>query len=113
MSVLRRALYAKCPYYVVLYMQSVLIIQCLICKVSLLFSALYAKCPGVVLLSTQFTVKKFGTEKLHDSVDSVNRLIGKFPLSENAASRLSGTTPLRSRKQTCGLRTLKSFFQGS
>jgi hypothetical protein len=32
-------------YYFVLYMQSVLIIQCFICKVSLLFSALYAKCP--------------------------------------------------------------------
>ena len=39
------ALYAMCPYYFVLYMQSVLIIWCLICNVSLLCGALYAMCP--------------------------------------------------------------------
>ena len=38
-------LYAKCPYFVVLYMQSALINWCFICKVSLLFGALYAWCP--------------------------------------------------------------------
>ena len=68
MFLLCSALYAECPYYVALYMQSVLIVQCfictvsvyvvlyvqsvlivcLICKVSLLF-ALYAKCPYYVL----------------------------------------------------------------
>ena len=44
------ALYA---YYLVLYMPSVLIMYCVICKVSLLFSALYAKCPYHVLLYMQ------------------------------------------------------------
>ena len=34
-------------------MQSVLIMQCFICKVSLLCTALYAKCPYYVLLYTQ------------------------------------------------------------
>ena len=32
------------------YMHSVLIMSCLICKVSLLVSALYAKCPNVLVL---------------------------------------------------------------
>ena len=32
--------YTKCPYYSVLYMQSVLIVQCFICKVSLLRTVL-------------------------------------------------------------------------
>ena len=41
--------YAKCPYYLVLYMQSVLVIKCFICKVSL-SSALYAKCPYYLVL---------------------------------------------------------------
>ena len=41
--VLFGALYAKCPHHAVLYMNSVLIIQCFICKVSLLYTALYAK----------------------------------------------------------------------
>ena len=46
MSLWFSALYAKCPYYyLVLYMQSVLIIECYICNVSLLFTALYATCP--------------------------------------------------------------------
>ena len=45
MSVLSSALYAKCPYYVVLYMQSALIIHCFSCKVSVLVCALYTKCP--------------------------------------------------------------------
>jgi hypothetical protein len=49
-SLLCSALYAKCPYYVLLYMQSVLIMQCFICKVSLLCSALYAKRPYYLLL---------------------------------------------------------------
>ena len=40
--VLFSALHAKCPYDVVLYMQSVRITQCFLCKVFLLFSALYA-----------------------------------------------------------------------
>ena len=44
-SLLFRALYTKCPYYFVLYMQSVLILYCFICKVCILFRALYAKCP--------------------------------------------------------------------
>ena len=40
-SLLCSALYAKCPYYLVLYyMQSVLTIYCFICKVSLLCSVL-------------------------------------------------------------------------
>ena len=34
-------------------MQSVLIIECFICKVSLLFSALYAKCPCCLVLFMQ------------------------------------------------------------
>ena len=39
--------WAKCPYYSVLYIQSVLVIQyfIILCQVSLLCSALYAKCP--------------------------------------------------------------------
>ena len=44
MSLCCSALYAKCPYYVVLYMQSVLNTQCFICKPSFWFSVLYAKC---------------------------------------------------------------------
>ena len=40
-----RTLYAKCPHYPVLCMQSALIIQDFICKVSLLFRGLYAKFP--------------------------------------------------------------------
>ena len=46
---------ADFPYYVVLYstMQSVLIMYCFICKVSLLCSALYAKCPYFVVLYMQ------------------------------------------------------------
>ena len=54
-SVLFTALlvYAKCPYYLLLYMQSVRIINCFICKVSVLFSALYAKCPYYLLLRMQ------------------------------------------------------------
>ena len=36
LSLLSSALYANYPYYVVLYMQSVLIIECFICKLSLL-----------------------------------------------------------------------------
>ena len=44
------ALYASCPYHVLLCMQSVIIIQCYICKVSLLFSAVYVKCPYYVVL---------------------------------------------------------------
>ena len=39
MSLLFTALYAKCPYYVLL-----------MCKVSLLFTALYAKCPYYLVL---------------------------------------------------------------
>ena len=42
------ALYAKCSYYVILYMQSALLIYCFICNVSLLRSALYAKCAVAV-----------------------------------------------------------------
>ena len=34
MSLVWSALYAKCPYYGVLYMQSVLIMECFICKMS-------------------------------------------------------------------------------
>ena len=63
---------AQCPYYsvlfnalydLVLYMQSVLTIQCFICKVPLFFSALmlsvlilfsyYAECPYYLVLSVQ------------------------------------------------------------
>ena len=43
---------AKCPYYELLYMQSVLM-NCFICKVSLLLIALYAKCPYYELLYMQ------------------------------------------------------------
>ena len=39
--------------YLALYMQSVRIILCFICKVSLLCSALYAKCPYCVVLYMQ------------------------------------------------------------
>ena len=75
MSLSFHALQAKCPYCAVLYMQSVLIISCfickasflfrvlharsvlmiscLICKVSLLFRALYAKCPYYFVLYMQ------------------------------------------------------------
>ena len=54
MSLLFSALYAKCPYYLVLYMQTLLIMYCFICKVSLfLLSAFYAKCPYYVGLYTQ------------------------------------------------------------
>ena len=52
-SVLFSAIYPKCPYYFVLYMQSVLIISCFIYKVSLLCSALYAKCPCYAVLYIQ------------------------------------------------------------
>ena len=48
-----RRLYAKCPCYVVLYMQSVRIMQCFICKVFLSCSALYAKCPYYLVLYMQ------------------------------------------------------------
>ena len=43
-SFLCSALYAKCPYYIVRYVRSVLIMQCFVCKMSLSCSALYAKC---------------------------------------------------------------------
>ena len=43
----------KCPYYALLYMQSILIIHCMICKVFLLFTALYAKCSYYSLLHMQ------------------------------------------------------------
>ena len=52
-SLLCSALYANCPYYAALYMQSVPIMQRFICKVSLLCSALYAKCPYYVVLYMQ------------------------------------------------------------
>ena len=45
--------YAKCPYHSVLYMQSVLVIHCFICKMYPLFSALYAKCPHYSVLNMQ------------------------------------------------------------
>ena len=44
-SLLCSALYAKRPCYSVLYIPSVLIIQCFICQASLVCSALYAKRP--------------------------------------------------------------------
>ena len=52
---------AKYPYYagficrvsLIMYMQSVLIMYCCICKVSLLCTAVYAKCPYYVLLYMQ------------------------------------------------------------
>ena len=53
LSLLGSALYAKCPYYLLPYMQSVLIIYCFTCKVSLLFSALYTKCPYYLVLDMQ------------------------------------------------------------
>ena len=53
MSVLLYAFYAESPYYVVLSMQSLLIMQCFLCKVSLLCSAFYAECPYYVVLSMQ------------------------------------------------------------
>ena len=49
-SLLVSALYEKCPYYWVLYMQSALIFECFIYKVPLLLSALYAKCPYYYLV---------------------------------------------------------------
>ena len=56
-ALLFTALYAKCPYYLLLYnMQSVRVIYCFISKVSLLFTALYAlyaKCPYYLLLYLQ------------------------------------------------------------
>ena len=52
-SLLCKALYAKCPYYERLYMQSVFIVHGFICKVSLLCTALYAKCPYYVRLYMQ------------------------------------------------------------
>ena len=45
--------YAMRPCYVVRYMQRVRIIQCFICNVSVLFSALYAKCPYYSVLYMQ------------------------------------------------------------
>ena len=71
MFLLFSALYAKCPYYLMLYMQSVLIIYCFVCKVfllysalyakvSLLFSALYAKCPYCLGLYVQSGRKASG-----------------------------------------------------
>ena len=67
MSLLFSASYAKCPYNVLLYMQSVriilimfsalygsvLIMYCFICKVSLLRSAFYKNCPYYVVLYMQ------------------------------------------------------------
>ena len=50
MSLLCSALYQKSPYYVLLYMLSVLIIWCFICQESLLFSALYVKSPYYLVL---------------------------------------------------------------
>ena len=41
-------LYAECPYFVLLCMQSVLILSCFVCKVSLFCPALYA---SVLILS--------------------------------------------------------------
>ena len=46
MSLLFTGLYAKCPSYLLDYMQNVLIIYWLICKISLLFTGLYAICAG-------------------------------------------------------------------
>ena len=43
--VLCSASYVKSPCYVVVDMQSLRVMQCFICKVSLLCSALHAKCP--------------------------------------------------------------------
>ena len=40
-------------YILVLYMQSVLILQCFICNVSLYSSALYAKCPYTLVIYMQ------------------------------------------------------------
>ena len=48
-----QGVYAKCPDYLVLCMQIVLIIKCFTCKASLLFSALYAKLPYHVVLYMQ------------------------------------------------------------
>ena len=50
MSLLCPALYTKCPYCALLYMQSVLTVHCFICKVSLFYNALYAKCHCYALL---------------------------------------------------------------
>ena len=50
---LDRSSTVKVPSYFVLYMQSVHITLCFICKVSLLFSALYAKCPYYLVLYMQ------------------------------------------------------------
>ena len=62
-SLLCSALYAKCPYFVVLCMQRDLIIYCFICILSVFVSALYAtwpyysvwyaKCPCFVVLYKQ------------------------------------------------------------
>ena len=41
--ILFSALYAKCLYYIVLYMQSVHSVYCFICKVSIVCTALYAE----------------------------------------------------------------------
>ena len=49
----KQGIYAECPHYLVLYMRSVLSIQCFICEVFLLFSALYAKCPYYSVLCMQ------------------------------------------------------------
>ena len=61
----------KCPYYVVLYMQSVLIVQCSIYKVSLLCSALNAKCPYYVVLYMAplfaFVYVRVGLDRMHAS----------------------------------------------
>ena len=47
------ALYTECPYSAWLYMQSVRILHCFVCKVSVFCIALYAKCPYSALLYMQ------------------------------------------------------------
>ena len=53
------------PYYVVLYMQSVHIMQCVIYKVSLMCSVLYTKFPYIVVLCMQSVLEN--TEKRSQS----------------------------------------------
>ena len=50
MSLFVSGLHSKCAHYLILYIQSVLVMQCLICKVTLLFGALYVKCPYHLVL---------------------------------------------------------------
>ena len=102
MSVLFSALYAKCSYYVVLCLQSVLIIwcfigqvslifiQCFICKASLLVSVLYA----------QYTVTgQHGFARARGPAQTIHGLTTVFPTRR--AERLCPALPPSPAPQAC------------